>query len=191
MIEQTAAQLAPYVAWSSFALAFVFGAVGNKTNFCTLGAVSDWLNMGDLNRMRMWLLAIGVAILGANGLHLAGVIDLSKSIYQGPNFTWLSYVVGGFLFGVGMTLGSGCGSKTLIRIGVERFRAQVIRCGEQSAAKGTVSLAVVVKPDGVVQSVTVSATPDAALGECAAGVMRKATFAKTQSGGSFTYPFVF
>ena len=81
--------------------------------------------------------------------------------------------------------------KTLIRIGVERFRAQIISCGEQSAAKGTVSLSVTVKPDGTVGSVSVSATPDAALGECAANVMRKATFAKTQNGGSFTYPFVF
>jgi hypothetical protein len=76
--------------------------------------------------MRMWLLAIGVAILGANGLALAGVIDLSKSIYPGPNFTWLSYLLGGFLFGVGMTLGSGCGSKTLIRIGAGNLKSVVV-----------------------------------------------------------------
>jgi len=109
-MEQSAAQLAPYVAWGAFILAFIFGAVGNKTNFCTMGAVSDWVNMGDLNRMRMWLLAIGVAILGANALQLAGLVDLSKSIYPGPNFTWLSYIVGGFLWVwsmvfVGFTLG--------------------------------------------------------------------------------------
>ncbi|MDX1375191.1 MAG: YeeE/YedE family protein [Burkholderiales bacterium] len=110
-------QLATYVALGAFVLAFIFGAVGNKTNFCTMGAVSDWVNMGDTSRMRMWLLAIAVAVLGANAMHLAGIIDLSKSIYQAPAFTWLSYLVGGFLFGVGMTLGSGCGSKTLIRIG--------------------------------------------------------------------------
>ena len=125
-MEQNSAQLAPYVAWSAFALAFVFGAVGNRTNFCTMGAVSDWVNMGDFNRMRMWLLAIGVAILGANGLQLAGVLDLSKSIYPGPNFTWLSYIVGGILFGVGMTLGSGCGSKTLIRIGAGNLKSVVV-----------------------------------------------------------------
>ena len=126
MTETNPAQLAPYVAWGSFALAFVFGAVGNKTNFCTMGAVSDWVNMGDTSRMRMWLLAIGVAILGAHALHLAGVVDLSKSIYPGPNFTWLSYLVGGFLFGVGMTLGSGCGSKTLIRIGAGNLKSVVV-----------------------------------------------------------------
>ncbi|MBC7803840.1 MAG: YeeE/YedE family protein [Candidatus Parcubacteria bacterium] len=91
-----------------------------------MGAVSDWVNMGDLNRMRMWLLAIGVAILGANALHLAGIVDLSKSIYTGPGFTWLSYLVGGFLFGVGMTLASGCGSKTLIRIGAGNLKSVVV-----------------------------------------------------------------
>ena len=125
-MEQNPAQLATYVTWGAFVLAFVFGGVGNKTNFCTMGAVSDWVNMGSFNRMRMWLLAIGVAILGANGMQLAGLVDLSKSIYPGPNFTWLSYIVGGFLFGVGMTLGSGCGSKTLIRIGAGNLKSVVV-----------------------------------------------------------------
>ncbi len=117
MNEVNPAQLIPHVTWGAFALAFVFGAVGNKTNFCTMGAVSDWVNMGDLGRMRMWLLAIAVAVIGANALQWAGVVNLSKSIYQTPNFTWLSYIVGGLCFGVGMTLASGCASKTLIRIG--------------------------------------------------------------------------
>jgi hypothetical protein len=115
-----------YVTGGAFLLAFVFGAVGNKTDFCTMGAVSDWVNMGDTSRMRMWLLAIAVALLGSSALHLAGVVDLSKSIYPGPNFTWLSYIVGGFLFGVGMTLGSGCGSKTLIRVGTGNLKSLVV-----------------------------------------------------------------
>ena len=119
-------ELAPYVAAGAFALAFVFGAVGNKTHFCTMGAVSDWVNMGDTSRLRMWLLAMAVALIGSSILHLAGVVDLSKSIYPGPNFTWLSYIVGGFLFGVGMTLGSGCGSKTLIRVGAGNLKSLVV-----------------------------------------------------------------
>jgi hypothetical protein len=126
MNEIDPAQLVPYVTGGAFVLAFIFGAVGNKTDFCTMGAVSDWVNMGVKNRMRMWLLAIAVAILGASALQLAGVVDLSKSIYPGPNFTWLSYIVGGFLFGVGMTLGSGCGSKTLIRIGGGNLKSLIV-----------------------------------------------------------------
>jgi uncharacterized membrane protein YedE/YeeE len=124
--EADPAQLATTVAWGAFALAFVFGAVGNKTNFCTMGAVSDWVNMGDLNRMRMWLLAIAVALLGSSALQMAGVVDLSKSIYPAPRLLWLSHIVGGFLFGVGMTLGSGCGSKTLIRIGAGNLKSLVV-----------------------------------------------------------------
>jgi uncharacterized protein len=120
------AALASLVVWGGFALAFVFGAIGNKTRFCTMGAVSDIVGMGDWNRMRMWLLAIAVAILGASGLQLAGLIDVSKAIYTTPNFTWLSYLVGGFLFGVGMTLGSGCGSRTLIRIGGGNLKSLVV-----------------------------------------------------------------
>jgi uncharacterized protein len=126
MNEPDIGQIAHLVAAGAFALAFVFGAVGNKTNFCTMGAVSDWVNIGDTSRMRMWLLAIAVALLGSSALQLAGVVDLSKSIYPGPNFTWLSYLVGGFLFGVGMTLGSGCGSKTLIRIGGGSLKSLVV-----------------------------------------------------------------
>ena len=126
MNEASPAALVPYVTGGAFLLAFIFGAVGNKTHFCTMGAVSDWVNMGDLSRMRMWLLAIAIAILGATGLQLAGLIDLSKSIYPGPSFTWLSYIVGGFLFGVGMTLGSGCGSKTLIRVGAGNLKSLIV-----------------------------------------------------------------
>jgi hypothetical protein len=126
LTDLTPQQLAPLVTGGAFLLAFVFGAVANKTDFCTMGAVSDWVNMGNFNRMRMWLLAIAVAVLASSALHLAGVVDLSKSIYPGPNFTWLSYVVGGFLFGVGMTLGSGCGSKTLIRIGGGNLKSVIV-----------------------------------------------------------------
>ena len=89
------------ILWLAFAVAFMFGAIAQKTHFCTMGAVADIVNMGDWSRMRMWLLAIGVAILGSAALHAAGLIDLGKSIYRTPNFTWLSYLVGGACFGVG------------------------------------------------------------------------------------------
>ena len=126
MTSTSPAVLASIVVGGAFALAFVFGAVGNKTHFCTMGAVSDVVNMGDWNRMRMWLLAIAVATAGASALQLSGLIDLSKTIYASPRFTWLSYTVGGLLFGVGMTLASGCGSRTLIRIGTGNLKSLVV-----------------------------------------------------------------
>ena len=122
----TSANLAHVVAWGGFVIGIVIGFIGNKTHFCTLGAVSDLVNMGDWGRMRMWLLAIGIAILGANGLELLGLVELNRSIYRTPSFPWLSYLFGGFLFGAGMTLASGCGTKTLIRIGNGNLKAIVV-----------------------------------------------------------------
>ncbi|MHB8744892.1 MAG: YeeE/YedE family protein [Sulfuricaulis sp.] len=114
------------VALWGFLVAVVFGAVSNKTNFCTMGAVSDWVNLGDKKRLRAWFLAIGVAIIGAQLLQAFGYVDLGKSIYLTSNFGWLGHVLGGFLFGVGMTLGSGCGQRTLVRVGGGNLKSFVV-----------------------------------------------------------------
>jgi uncharacterized membrane protein YedE/YeeE len=100
-----------------FGIAFVMGAVVNKTNFCTMGAVSDLVNMGDSGRIRAWIFA--VALIGVIVLEASGMVSVNQTLppYRGSNFAWLEYILGGIMFGVGMTLGSGCGNKTLIRIG--------------------------------------------------------------------------
>ncbi|MCL4745477.1 MAG: YeeE/YedE family protein [Burkholderiaceae bacterium] len=117
---------AALIAWLGFGLGAIFGFVGNKTNFCTMGAVSDVVNMGDWTRMRMWVLAIAVAILGVWAMQTAGLVDTRKSIYAGSNLMWLSNIVGGLLFGIGMTMASGCTSKTLIRIGGGNLKSVVV-----------------------------------------------------------------
>jgi hypothetical protein len=114
------------VVWSTFALAFVFGAIAQRTNFCTMGAVADIVNFGDWTRMRQWLLAIGVAIIGTSLLAASGQVDASKALYTAPRFTVLSYVLGGFLFGFGMVLAGGCGSKTLVRAGGGSLKSLVV-----------------------------------------------------------------
>src|SRR4051812_38003708 len=97
--------LATLVPVLAFALAFVFGAVANRVSFCTMGAIVDIANFSDWSRMRMWLLAMAVAILGTFALQSAGLIDVAKSIYVNPQVPWVSHIVGGLCFGFGMTLG--------------------------------------------------------------------------------------
>lgn len=104
----------------------VFGAVAYKTNFCTMGAVSDWINIGTKDRLRAWFLAIGIAILVTQLLAWRGLIDLGQVMYLTPNFGWLGHLVGGFLFGVGMTLASGCGQRTLVRVGGGNLKSLVV-----------------------------------------------------------------
>lgn len=119
MIYEDFASAQSFFLWSIFAIALIMGAVVNKTGFCTMGAVSDWVNMGDTGRMRAWILAIAVGVLGVTGLEAAGLVNVTSTFppYRQTNFVWLENVLGGVLFGIGMTLASGCGNKTLIRIG--------------------------------------------------------------------------
>ena len=112
-----------------FAVAVVLGAVANKTNFCTMGAVSDWVNMGDSGRMRAWLFAMAIAIAGVVVMETTGMVNLSGETfppYRTANFGWLRYLAGGALFGIGMTLGSGCGNKTLVRVGSGNLKSLVV-----------------------------------------------------------------
>ena len=109
-----------------FVIGLVFGAVAQRTNFCTMGAVSDLILIGDGRRFRAWILAVAVAILGVQGLHGAGAIDIGKSIYLTSNLGWLGGVIGGLMFGFGMTQTGGCGGKTLIRLGAGNLKSLVV-----------------------------------------------------------------
>ena len=126
MQESDLPGLTSQVLWAAFGLAAVFGAIAQRTHFCTMGAVADIVNIGDWSRMRMWALAIGVAMLGFNAMVYLGWVEAGKSFYAGSRLIWLSNLLGGALFGVGMVLASGCGSKTLVRIGGGSLKAVVV-----------------------------------------------------------------
>ncbi|WP_297526728.1 YeeE/YedE family protein [Thiohalobacter sp.] len=116
------------------------GLVAQKTGFCTRGAISDVVFDGDTGRLRAWFVAIAVALIGAQILHAVTItvtddfgeaitrpiVDLADSIYRTSTFAWLSYFVGGTLFGIGMSLGTGCGNKILLRVGGGNLRALVV-----------------------------------------------------------------
>lgn len=118
--------LTQQVLWSAFALSVAFGAIAQRTHFCTMGAVSDVVNMGDWTRMRQWALAAGVAVLGFGLLVYFGQIDPAQTLYASHRWPWLSALVGGAMFGFGMVLASGCGSKTLVRVGGGSLKALIV-----------------------------------------------------------------
>ena len=78
------------VLWAAFALSALFGAIAQRTHFCTMGAIADVVNIGDWTRMRMWVLAIAVAIVGFNSMVALGWLHAGKTIYAGPQLLWLS-----------------------------------------------------------------------------------------------------
>lgn len=109
-----------------FVLGIVFGAIAHRTDFCTMGSISDIVFMGSWNRFRAWVLAIAVATLASQAMHIGGLIDLNKSIYLTPNFGWAGAIIGGLLFGFGMTMTGGCGFKTLVRLGAGNLKSLVV-----------------------------------------------------------------
>ena len=114
------------VALWGFIGALVFGAVANRTHFCTMGSISDWLNIGIKTRLRTWMLAMAIALVASQIMQALGWIDLRQSIYLTTNFAWLGYIIGGFLFGIGMTIGSGCGQRTLVRVGGGNLKSVIV-----------------------------------------------------------------
>ncbi|MGQ3054283.1 MAG: YeeE/YedE thiosulfate transporter family protein, partial [Roseateles sp.] len=122
---------------AAFAVAVLFGALCQRSRFCTMGAIADIYAMGDWQRARMWMVAVAVAMLGFNGLAALGLVDPAASIYTGPRLLWLSAVLGGLLFGFGMVLGSGCISRNLVRLGGGSLKSLVVLVVAAVAAGAT------------------------------------------------------
>lgn len=79
----------------------------------------------------------------------------------------------------------------MIAEAIRDVKPQLVACGDKApTAKGTVKIHAKVDPDATV-TVTVETSPDPALGECVADVVRGAKFPKTLAGGAFAYPFVY
>lgn len=127
MIELEEVQaLSTWVVWSGLAIGLVFGAVMQATRFCTLGALSDMVLMRNNSRMRLWILAMGVSIALVQASIMLGLFNDADSFYTSPRLLWLAHILGGLLFGFGMALASGCGSRTLVRIGEGSLKAVVV-----------------------------------------------------------------
>ena len=106
--------------------ALFFGVIANKTHFCIMGSISDWINMGSRVRFRAWMLSIGIAILGSQAMVQLGWVDLDGTMYRSATFGLASFLIGGLLFGIGMTLGAGCGQRTLVRVGGGNLKSLVV-----------------------------------------------------------------
>jgi len=104
----------------------IFGAIVQRTHFCTMGAIADLVLFGDGRRMRAWLLAIAVALFGSQVLASADLIDLSSSLYRSTGILWLGALLGGLMFGFGMTQTGGCTSRNLVRLGAGNLKSLVV-----------------------------------------------------------------
>ncbi len=115
-----------YIGWGGLVIGIVFGFAVFRTNFCTMGSISDIMSFGDYRRFRSWMLAAAIAMIGLATLQMLGVADAANSMYLAPNFGWLGNAVGGLIFGIGMVFAGGCVSRNLARVGGGDLRSLVV-----------------------------------------------------------------
>src|ERR1700749_3360433 len=107
-------------------IGLVYGAVGLLSGFCLMSSLRGWGAQGDSRLVRTYALAMGIAIPGTQVLAVGQVVDLGKSIYLQPTFSAPLMFVGGVLFGYGMVLSNGCGSRALVLLGRGNLRSLVV-----------------------------------------------------------------
>jgi uncharacterized membrane protein YedE/YeeE len=114
------------VVYAGLLIGLAYGAVGLLSGFCLMSSLRGWWAEGDSRLIRSYALALGVAIAVTQLLAAGSVVDLGKSIYLQPSFSAPLMFVGGLLFGYGMVLSNGCGSRALVLLGRGNLRSFVV-----------------------------------------------------------------
>ena len=111
---------------SALAIGLIYGSIGLLSGFCMMSSLRGWWAEGDGRLVRTYALAMGVAIAASQILGAAGLVDLGKSIYLQQTFSAPVMFLGGLLFGYGMVLSNGCGSRALVLLGRGNLRSLVV-----------------------------------------------------------------
>lgn len=117
------------VLWAGFALGLVFGGLGQKIEFCFSGGLREYWGEKKPRRAAALLVAFALALLGSQLTAAAGLVDFHQSLYYPPLWSWLLVPFGGLLFGYGMIVARGCGSRALVLLGDGNLRSLVVLCG--------------------------------------------------------------
>src|SRR5713226_7160161 len=111
---------------AALVIGLIYGAVGLVSGFCMMSSLRGWWAEGDGRLVRTYALAMGVAIATSQLLAASGLVDLGKSIYLQPSFSAPVIFLGGLLFGYGMVMSNGCGSRALVLLGRGNLRSFVV-----------------------------------------------------------------
>src|SRR3954447_4418603 len=114
------------VVMAGLAIGLIYGVVGLLSGFCMMSSLRGWWADGDGRLARTYALAMGIAIVATQLLAANDVVDLGKSIYLQPTFSVPLMFAGGVLFGYGMVLANGCGSRALVLLGRGNLRSFIV-----------------------------------------------------------------
>src|SRR5882724_376069 len=114
------------VVLAGLVIGLIYGAVGLVSGFCLMSSLRGWWADGDGRLVRTYALAMGTGIAASQLLAAYDLVDLGKSIYLQPTFSAPLMFFGGLLFGYGMVISNGCGSRALVLLGCGNLRSFVV-----------------------------------------------------------------
>ncbi|WP_066719132.1 MULTISPECIES: YeeE/YedE family protein [Hyphomicrobiales] len=122
--------MGPLPGWSialvGIAIGGACGFTARRARLCSFGAVEDvWIG-GDTRRLRIFGLALGVALLGTQAMVWTGALNPALSTYVPSAVPWFAILLGSTLFGLGMALVGTCGFGSLIRLGTGDLRSLIV-----------------------------------------------------------------
>jgi uncharacterized protein len=148
---------------AGLAIGLVYGAVGLVSGFCLMSSLRGWWAKGDSRLVRTYALAMGTGVLVTQLLAAYGFVDLGKSIYLQPTFSVPLMFAGGILFGYGMVMSNGCGSRALVLLGKGNLRSFVVvivlGITAEMTLKGLIAPAQIVLLQASQTSATVTSLP--------------------------------
>src|SRR6266853_2715687 len=151
------------VLYAGLLIGLVYGAVGLLSGFCLMSSLRGWWAEGDRRLIRSLALALGVAIAATQLLAAGGLVDLGKTIYLQPSFSAPLMFFGGLLFGYGMVMSNGCGSRALVLLGRGNLRSfvvvMVLGIAAEMTLKGLIAPARVALLQASQATVTVTSLP--------------------------------
>jgi uncharacterized membrane protein YedE/YeeE len=144
----------------ALAVGLAFGAIVQRTHFCTMGAIADVALFGSLRRLKSWLLALAVALAMTQAAIAAGWLNLGGTPYAWSRTAWLPGLAGGLVFGFGMVLAGGCLSRNLARLGAGSLKALVTLLLAAVTAASTLAILALPSIASIIAAVSVDVLPD-------------------------------
>ncbi|MDO9060416.1 MAG: YeeE/YedE family protein [Bradyrhizobium sp.] len=114
------------LALAGFAIGAAAGFAVRHARLCSFGAIEDALMGGDSRRLRIFGLALGIAILGTQALVIGGLLDPEQTSYTPTALPLVAILLGSVMFGTGMAMVGTCGFGSLVRLGAGDLRSLIV-----------------------------------------------------------------
>ena len=109
-----------------FAIGAAAGFAVRHARLCSFGAIEDALMGHDSRRLRIFGLALGIAVLGTQSLVISGFLRPELTSFVLPQAPLAAMVIGSIMFGIGMAMVGTCGFGSLVRLGTGDLRSLIV-----------------------------------------------------------------